>query len=219
MLGFVLALTACQEDVETLGRGDRTIVTQPGGPGGKVVNPGGGEHAYPKIIERTYIPDGHFVRTKCIAWRIEWPNYGGSVDTDQIPSFFKTSNGSLNSLAYLLSTDPANKKNVNFSLYLDEKIQAANDMGELWPWPESIETTSVYFGKIDMPVSTIKFWATERPSQFENYWDQVDSIETEVDYQEGDFFIYQIPDENLFGGIRIVSESPRIIEVYHAVPN
>ncbi|MEM9673118.1 MAG: hypothetical protein AAF992_11020 [Bacteroidota bacterium] len=218
MMAFSLAFTACEEDAENLSINKKIARPPQSGPGGFTDQPGG--VPYPNIIEQTYIPDyDWFAHTKCIAWRIEWPAYDGSVNSDQIPSFFKTGNGALNSLEYLLSIDPVNKKKLNFSLYTDEKIEAANDIGELWPWPESIEAKSVYFGKIDMPVSTIEHWATERPSQFENYWEYVDSIEIEIDYQAGDFFIYHLSDENQYGGIRIVSMSPRIIEIYKAVPN
>ncbi|MEO0334709.1 MAG: hypothetical protein AAF223_24050 [Bacteroidota bacterium] len=219
VVSFSLTFTACQENAEisSLKKITRPTHEIPD----DVLNPTGGhDFPYPSIIKKTFIPSlDWFAHTKCIAWRIEWPAYNDSVDPDWIPSFFKTSNGALNSLNYLLSIDPENKKTLSFSLYRDEKIDAANNIADLWPWPESVEAKSVYFGKINKPVQVIQNWVTGRPSQFENNWEYVDSYEAEIDYQAGDFFIYHLPDEDLYGGIRIVSMAPRVIEVYLAVPN
>ena len=61
-----------------------------------------------------------------------------------------------------------------------------------------------------------------RPKLFVNNWPG--GGENEVDYQEGDFIHFQLSNTSLsvaelYGGIRIVSMSPRIVEVYLALPN
>jgi len=76
---------------------------------------------------------------------------------------------------------------------------------------------TVRFAKVDKSVSTIKYWVEERPDQFENYWPG--SSDVELEYESGDFFMFELTDQKLYGGIRIVSMSPRIVEVYLAVLN
>ncbi|WP_232325938.1 hypothetical protein [Spirosoma montaniterrae] len=58
---------------------------------------------------------------------------------------------------------------------------------------------------------------TERPDKFETYW--VDNSNEPPVYQQGDLFLFKLTEQHLYGGIRIVSMTPRIIEVYLAVPN
>ena len=219
VMSFSLAFTACQEDTEvsSLKKITRPTDETPD----DVLNPTGGhDFPYPNIIEKTFIPSlDWFAHTKCIAWRIEWPTYNNSVDPDWIPSFFKTSNGALNSLSYLLSIDPKNKKTLNFSLYQDEKIEAANNIAELWAWYEDYLAESPRFKKIDRSLSSIEHWVTERPDRFEKFWPSDESPPSEVSYQAGDFFLFHLGKANRYGGIRIVSETPRIIEIYYTEPN
>jgi hypothetical protein len=62
--------------------------------------------------------------------------------------------------------------------------------------------------------------ATERPELFEIYYDDDQNTFWESEYEAGDFFLFKVMSEvPTFGGVRIVSESPRIIEVFYAVPN
>ena len=219
MTGILLAFSACQEDVEIMDRGDKTMNIRPGGPGDKAPNPDGEQPSYPDIIERYYPVDlARYQGTQ--AWRIQWDANAEGADPDQVPTFFSTSTGSLNSLQYINGIHPSNKKKLSFSLFTDYRLKSAVEEGALWGGgPATAE--AVYFGKIDKTLDQIKAWVTNRPSSFESYWEQVDSVEPEIDYQEGDFFIYQIPGLTpiQYGGIRIVSESPRIIEVYLAIPN
>ncbi|MEM9834373.1 MAG: hypothetical protein AAF944_27340 [Bacteroidota bacterium] len=217
VMSFSLAFTACQEDAEVLDI--RNKITRPpqGAPGGLTGQPGG--HPYPEIIEQYYPVDlTHY--QGCEAWRIEWPNYPDNINLDMIPTFFATSTGNLNSLNFLLNTHPANKNNATFSLYTDEKVEAASQVSELWDWT-GVGAEAVYFRKIDKTADQIEKWVTNRPSNFENYWDDAGDIETAIEYQAGDFFIFQLPGQSpvRYGGIRIVSMSPRIIEAYFAIPN
>lgn len=219
MAAFALALTACQEEGEILGRNDKKAIKRPAGPGDVTAPPGG--VPYPTIIERTYIPEYDlFDHTKCNAWRIEWPAYAPSVDADKIATFLATSTGSLNSLDYLNNTDNAKKSRLNFSLFTDQKIEAATEVIDLW-LGISILAKQASFRALEKTVDQIKYMATERPELFEIYWDDAGSTIHEADYQEGDFYLFMLDTEGApqYGGIRIVSVEPRIIEVYHAVPN
>ncbi len=212
-----LALAACQEEPEDLGRGDRTVLKQPGGPGGKVVAPGGEHRPLPTIIEQYYPAElADYVGTK--AWRIEWPADAAGVDPEKIRTFFSISTGGLNNLQYMNSIDPLNKKKLSFSLFTDTRLKAAAVEEELWGGGPHFADV-VYFGKIDKSLDAIKGWVTTRPSAFEHSWADTEDLSYDVEYQEGDFYIYQISDLTpvQYGGIRIVSEDPRIIEVYHAV--
>ena len=219
MTALSLVFTACQEDVETLGRGDKTMPTRPGGPGGKVVNPGGGEYAYPKIIRRTYVPEYEpWANTRCQAIRIEWPLYEEEVDSEMIPDLLATATRSLYTFNYVES-DPVLKANLDFSLYRENKLQIPYNTAGLYPLGGY---TGEYpsFVKHNIGRETIEHWVTERPSQFESYYKNSKDPKTdEVDYQEGDFFLMYLDKKNRYGGVRIVSESPRIIEVYIAEPN
>lgn len=215
--GVLLLLAGCHEEELYL---NKTALPSREAPGDYADQPGSGNVLYPSIIKQTFIPEyERFAHTKCIAWRIEWPVYGGGMDPDQIPTFFATSKGSLNSFDYLQSIDPANKQKVNFSLYLDNKLEAATNISNLWALGEVLNVQDVRFRKLGLTPSEIESFATERPSLFEDYWEHAENSVFEVEYQAGDFFLYQLLTDQVFGGIRIVSESPRIIEVYLAVPN
>ena len=74
-----------------------------------------------------------------------------------------------------------------------------------------------FFVLSDQPLDNIKYWVTERPSLFEIHWPG--GGDDELDYSEGDIIQFALVDSGFYGGIRIVSMSPRIIEVYLAVPN
>lgn len=70
----------------------------------------------------------------------------------------------------------------------------------------------------DEPLDNIIYWVTERPSLFETLWPGFGAATEEVDYSEGDFIQFALFSGH-YGGIRIVSMTPRIIEIYLAVPN
>ena len=176
-------------------------------------------YPYPTIIEREFIPPyDFFSETKCFAWRITWPAYDGSADEDKIPTVFATVNGALNSFDYLNSVDPQNTYKTDFSLFYDDKVEASASMWEVLDYADVSEGMEVpYFALSEQPLDNIIDWVTERPDLFELHWPG--SSENELDYNEGDFIQYWLSDANLYGGIRIVSMEPRIIEVYLAVPN
>jgi len=174
-------------------------------------------YPYPDIIEREFIPPNRlFAHTKCLAWRITWPEYEESADENKIPTVFAM-NGLLTSFKYLNSIDPQNTHNTVFSLYYNNKVEASSLLwAELYHADVSLMEAPL-FVLGDQPIDNIIDWVTERPDLFKHYWPGGGT--NDLDYSEGDFIQYKLTDAQLFGGIRIVSMSPRIIEVYLAVPN
>ena len=223
VLMSVIFCTGCEDnlmkrDGERI-PGSKTFGESHEGPGGFTDHPLGDRYPYPQIIDKVYIPPYDlFANTKCLAWRITWPEYAGSADIERIPTVF-TLNGALNSFYVLNGALPQKTYNTKFSLYYDNKVISSNGMwDELEHTFDALENMeTVRFAKVDKSVSVIKFWVEERPDQFENYWPG--SSDVELEYESGDFFIYELTKQHLYGGIRIVSMSPRIVEVYLAVPN
>jgi len=174
-------------------------------------------YPYPDIIAREFIPPYElFAYTKCLAWRITWPEYENSADDDKIPTVFGT-NGALSSFDYLNSVDPGNTHNKVFSLYYNNKVEAASLLWAELDHADAALMEVPYFVLSDQPLDNIKDWVTERPSLFKSYWPGGGT--NDLDYSEGDFIQFHLSDADLYGGIRIVSMTPRIIEVYLAVPN
>jgi hypothetical protein len=181
---------------------------------------GDGNAPYPDIIEREFIPAHRpFAGTKCLAWRITWPTYPGDMDTDKIPGVFSAPAGALNSFYYLNNVSPQATYNTSFSLYHGDKVESTFGMwDELTYSVDGSNMETVFFALSDQPLSTIEEWVKERPSQFESYWPE-GSNDMEMEYDEGDIIVFKLVNANRYGGIRIVSMTPRVIEVYVAVPN
>lgn len=174
---------------------------------------------YPNIFKKVFIPEYElFASMKCLAWRITWPEYPAGMDTDKIPSVFSAPSGALNSFYYLNNVGPQNTYNTSFSLYHGNKVEATIAMWDELPYAvNGANMETVYFALSDQPLSTIEDWVTKRPAQFESYWPG--SSATDLEYEEGDIIVFKLVNANRYGGIRIVSMSPRVIEVYVAVPN
>ncbi len=145
--------------------------------------------------------------------------YEAGVDPARIPSLFASSNGTLSSINHLNGATAAEKAKLDFSLYYDNMLKIPFSVGEIWPLDGDYTAEVPYFAKYNIPLSTIKHWVTERPAQFENYWDYAKGKGDEVSYEAGDFFLMWLSESNRYGGIRIVAENPRIIEVYIAEVN
>jgi hypothetical protein len=223
---LALTLSSCED---SLFERDQPIVTgKPAtGEGDKDLpeawtNDRDGRYPYPEIIEREYIPRNDlFAHTKCLAWRITWPDYDASMDPEKIPTAFSKDTGFVNSIYFLNNTSAGNTYKCNFSLYYGNKVESANSM-----WDELIYTlgsgsnmVTTYFAESDNTLDIIKDWVMERPKLFGDHWPG--GYLDEIEYEEGDFIQYKLElgDIDLYGGIRIVSMTPRIIEVYLAVPN
>lgn len=223
---FALLLTAlcgCEESLvrrqSLTARADGFVPNPPPDDvGGYTHLPGG--QSYPTIVQQTFIPsDPLFAHTKCLTWRIEWPNYPAGTDPNTIPTVFRLSNGSLYSFGYLNGLTPSNTYKTNFNLFHNAQLETASTL-----WDELIHTfgngeymESTWFNETSYSAKTIEGWVKERPGLFEEKW--VDNNQQPPVYQQGDIFLFKLLEQNRYGGIRIVSMTPRIIEVYLAVPN
>lgn len=94
-------------------------------------------------------------------------------------------------------------------------------VSEIWPWYESYTANTTNFTKYDVELANLYNWVTQRPQMFELRYNEVsyEDKHDKVTYEEGDFFLLHIQEKNRYGAIRIVSESPRIIEIYITEPN
>ena len=179
---------------------------------------------FPRVIYREYIPEYDlFASEKCLAWRIEYPSYSSNYDFNLIPGVLALkANGELNSFNFLNTTDPANTFASTISLYHGDKLRATRDMwAELdhaLDGPGNSAMEGVQFVKANVDLESIQDWVTKRPDLFINRYPEKGG-DYELAYAAGDFIQYHLTTSNRYGGIRIVSMSPRIIEVYLAVPN
>ncbi|MBO0930861.1 hypothetical protein [Fibrella aquatilis] len=191
------------------------------GPGGYVPIPGG--LPYPTITKQTFIPERElFAHTKCHTWRIEWPNYPVGTDPNKIPTVFTLSNGALNSFDYLNGQPASTTYKTHVNLYHNAQLEMARTMWDelTYNFGAGDEMETVWFNKTNHSAKTIEGWVKDRPSLFEINW--VDNNQEPPVYQQGDIFLFKVMKPmaaNRYGGIRIVSMTPRIIEVYLAVPN
>lgn len=222
--GFIfLALGACEDNLmqknpSTVGA---KIFEDTGrhGPGNEKRTPGD-NNPYPEIIKREFIPTvPEFADTKCLAWRITWPGYDSDDGSGIIPTVWSRKNGALNSFDYLNATSPQSTYNGTMSLHYLNRLEAVNTL-----WTELDYSLSgfdniepIIFEKSDWSLAVIIDRVTNRPGLFESYWPG--GGVSEIDYDEGDFFQFYMSTADLYGGVRIVSMTPRIIEVYLAVPN
>lgn len=219
---IVLSIAACEDN--SLQKNPQTI-------GGKIfedngsATPGdkkapGESYPYPEIIKREFIPTiSEFIHLKCIAWRITWPWYDSDDGSGIIPTVWSRKTGLLNSFEYLNATSPGNTYNGTMSLYYQNRLEAVNSL-----WTELDYSFSgfdniepIVFAASDWTLPVIIDRVTSRPGLFETYWPGGGN--SDIDYEEGDFIQFYMSTADLYGGVRIVSMSPRIIEVYLVVPN
>lgn len=229
----LIALCGCKEQVitsqELTTPTDRASAR--GGSGDGILNPGGQPLPSPTITKQTFIPDYDlFAETKCQAWRITWPTYPAGTDPNLIPSVFAVANGALSSFHFLNNTSASTTYKTNFNLYNNAKLETANTLWtELkYAYGAGDKMETAWFYKTNYSVSKIEYMVKERPSLFETYWNGASfDLYTEFTYKQGDIYLYKLtnpnPDWNQnpyrYGGVRIVSMTPRIIEVYLAEPN
>lgn len=221
----LLTLSACEE--QFIQRSQPTV-------GGKVVL-GGGDHPdgfkgnpgesypFPNVSYQEFIPTYEpFAYLKTKTWRIEWPAYASDYDFNLIPTMLSLNTGELNSFNFLNNGEPESTFNSSLSLYYGNRVECTCN---LWdeliytfdtPGHETIE--SVQFLKGNLSPEALENMSKNRPKLFEDHYPG-GFEELKLDYQEGDFIHMWIGNRNLYGGIRIVSMTPRIIEVYLAVPN
>ncbi len=196
------------------------------GPGSYTDHPNGDRYPYPEIIHKVYIPKDDLYDWKTLAWRITWPDYADGYDPDKIPTLFSL-NGALNSFYYLNNVDPQNTYNTVFSLFHNAKVQRpsnlAADLDFIGAAPKSSLTSASFnFDDNDTPVDKIQHMVEQSPASFQHLHDQdFDDITEELEYSQGDFISFKLTkpmSPSRYGGLRIVSMEPRIIEVYVAMP-
>lgn len=197
-----------------------------GGPGGISNGP---SLPLPTVITQTYVPaNKFFAHTRCRAWRVTWPTYPAGTNPNLIPTVFTVKNGNLNSFNFLNNTSATNTYKANFNLYHNNKLETANQL-----WEEITHVlngggtmATTYFHKTNHSAASVETWVKGRPDLFRLYWEE-EAISPYTDvsnYQQGEIYLFKIDDPNVaildqFGGIRIVSVTPRIIEVYLAEKN
>ena len=216
----ILTLAACEDNLLQRNQstiGGKTLGDGRDGPGGFKQNPGE-TYPFPEIIETEFIPPYEFFDyRKCRTWKITWPAYDSDYDPDLIPSVLSLNNGELNSFNYLNSTSPENTYNSTISLYYGSRVESAGTMWDQLTYSfygEDME--SVTFAPYDLSVKSILHWVTERPKLFEVNWPG--STDHVLEYEEGDFILFKLGFAGQYGGVRIVSMTPRVIEVYVALP-
>lgn len=225
-VGVVLfSLSACEDHLmqrspQTVG--GKTIGGGGDRPGGFKTNPGEA-YSYPEVTYQEFIPEYElFAQFKCHAWRIEWPWIDDDYNYRLIPTVLSVNDGSVRSFNYLNNNDPQQTFNGTLSLYYNERLESARDMWDELdytfntPGYETME--SVQFVKGTASVKSVQDWVTKRPGLFYNYWPNGTPVH-QISYQEGEFIHFRLQYSQYYGGIRIVSMMPRIIEVYLAVPN
>ncbi|WP_276372846.1 hypothetical protein [Chryseolinea sp. H1M3-3] len=193
------------------------------GPGSYTDHPNGSRYAYPEIIFKEFIPKDDLYNWKTLAWRITWPVYAPGADADKIPTLFSL-NGALNSFYYLNNVDPANTYKTVFSLYHDNKLTRPADLATELDFVATAPKGSMkeawfVYDKWNTPLDHIQHMVEQAPGGFQ--WNYYDEMTGEIAYNAGDYFKFRLdqPGEpTRWGGIRIVSMTPRIIEVYVAVP-
>lgn len=174
----------------------------------------------PKVIRTEHIPPyALFATHKCIKWRIEWGYFLPSYNQLLIPSVFSVIDNSINSIDYLNSSSPALTRKTTMSLYYGSKVEGSRNMVELDHVFGAVGMDIPNFKKGNLSDQTVQYMVTERPKLFELYWPQDVASSSEMVYQAGDFIHFWLSETNRYGGIKIVSMSPRTIEVYLALPN
>ncbi|QHT70012.1 hypothetical protein GXP67_26885 [Rhodocytophaga rosea] len=233
------SFSACEKealtDLDLMPASSKTI-NQRGEIGGYIPNPGGENLPQPTIVKQIYIPKNPAnAGFKTLAWKITWPTYPAGADEDQIPTVFSTDDGALNSFNYLNSVDSTETYKMHFSLYFDNRVLVSNDT-DLWAPLTYLDFYSVgssdidntALKKINTSPAIVEDWVKNNPGILASEMGNDANSDYEYDdwepYQAGDIYIYQIykHDEDKpfkYGVIRIVSMSPRVIEVYLAVPN
>lgn len=195
---------------------------QQSGEGGPIKS-GGQTLPAPTIIHQTYVPTNQlWAQTRCRTWRITWPTYPAGTSSNLIPTMFSVTTGTPYSFNYLNGTAAVTTYKTDFNLYHNNTLASVYDMWSSLTHvvgaTDKIEQS--WFNKSVFTATQIEGWVKGRPSLFESYWKHTPDTTTEIEnYQQGDIFQFKLVKQNRYGGIRIVSMSPRIIEVYLAEPN
>lgn len=180
----------------------------------------------PTVIAQTYVPANDlFAHTRCRAWRITWPTYPVGTNPNLIPTMFSVANGTPYSFNFLNNTAAVNTYKTDFNLYHDNKLASVYDM---WSELTHLAVDKIDWDKLEgsrfnkskYSAASVETWVKGRPDLFALKWEDTVNTTTEIEnYQQGDIYQFKLEKQNRYGGIRIVSMTPRIIEVYLAEPN
>ncbi len=222
---LLMALCSCEE--QSITRQEPTTATsqasaRQSGEGG-IIKSGGQPLPSPTVIEQTYVPTNEFFADfRCRTWRITWPTYPAGTNPNLIPTMFSVTNGTPYSFNFLNKTEAANTYKMDFNLYHNNNLASVYDM-----WSELIHVVDAgekkeqaYFTKSMHTAAQVETWVKGRPDLFKHYYDYTNDNTTEIEnYQKGDIYLFELINKKRYGGVRIVSMTPRIIEVYLAEPN
>ncbi len=176
----------------------------------------------PTIIKQTYVPtNSFFADHQCRTWRITWPAYPVGTNPDLIPTMFSVADGTPYSFNFLNNTQAANTFKTTFNLYHNAKLASVYDMGEEVDhvFGNVNELEQVWFNKSKYSIASVETWVKGRPQLFELKWEQTVDSHTEFEnYKKDDLYLFKLVKQKRYGGVRIVSMNPRIIEVYLAEP-
>lgn len=175
------------------------------------------------VVEQTYIPSNSlFAHTRCRAWRITWPTYPVGTNSNLIPTMFSITNGAPYSFNFLNNSAATNTYKTNFNLYYNNEIATVwhmwSELTYVADAGDKLEQTR--FNKSKFSAASMETWVKARPDLFEIYWEDTIDTDTKIEnYQKGDIYQFKLVNQKRYGGIRIVSLTPRILEIYFAEPN
>jgi len=219
-----LVLTGCMDqEIQRTPQpiGGKTIGHVDDRPGGFQQNPGE-SYPNPEIFYQEFVPpEPSLSEWRCHTWRITWPMYDSDFDQELIPTIFSIGSGNLNSLNFINNQSPHVTFKTTMSLHINRKIYSSSDMMlflDYEDFPFEWENEDTYFKMGNVSLNDLTEWVQERPLAFKYNWPAPEARgDTRMEYQEGDFIHFRMATPDHYGGIRIVSDSPRIIEVYLAI--
>ncbi len=180
---------------------------------------------YPEITFEVFSPEDLY-NMRSLVWRITWPEYAENYDVKKIPTVFNP-DGSLRSINFLNTTSHLNSLKSVFSLFHENKIKKAGNMGNVLnhvenPPPGSMESVVLkYDFDHETDIEEVKFSVENSPGYMPHRYLDVHHEVEEFAYSEGDVIFFKLsgPHYTRYGAIWIASMSPRIIEVYMTASN
>ena len=150
---------------------------------------------------------------KAKGWRITWKSVGGEAPPfKKVQSIFSTVTGAVNSIDYLNGTGWHNTDNADMMLYFGD-LSSTNKVSQL---TQESGLKKTRFKLSGMTLADLENAAKNDPTKFTAVYTFGFDAAAEVkeDYKQGQIYVFKT-DRNpaKYGAVRIVSMSPRIIEV------
>jgi hypothetical protein len=147
-------------------------------------------------------------------WRITWKSVAGSDPTPQnkVQSIFSTVTGAVNSVDYLNGVSAKNTDNADMMLYFGD-LRSTHKVPQL-THKSGLKKTQ--FKLSGMKVADLEDAAKNDPNKFGVIYTLAFDAAGEVkeNYKEGQIYVFKTDRTPAkYGAVRIVSMSPRIIEV------